>query len=77
MIYLLQQVIHNSYAWTKPPPGRLGSSGEGKHVQENGFGHEDWNFNFDLAIDGYLYGYAYYHPVAEKVNDPSLLLLLP
>lgn len=69
MIYLLQRLIINSYAWTKPSPGRLGPTGEGEYVKENGFGHEDWNFNHDLAINGYIYGYAYYEPAPKKQTE--------
>lgn len=66
MIYLFQRTIQNSLQWIRPSPGRLGPSGEGKYVQENGFGHEDWNFNRNLLIDSYLYGYCYYEPALSK-----------
>lgn len=66
MIYLVQRIIVNSYGWTMPSPGRLGPRGEGEYVRQNGFGHEDWNFNLDLAIRDHLYGYAYYKPSDEK-----------
>jgi hypothetical protein len=67
--YLVQRIIVNSYGWTKPSPGRLGPIGETEYVGQNGFGHEDWNFNFDLAIGDYIYGYTYYSPSAEKWGD--------
>ena len=69
MVYLVQRIIVNSYGWTKPSPNRLGALGETEYVRKNGFGHEDWNFNFDLAIRGYVYGYAYYGPSPDKAND--------
>lgn len=69
MIYLVQRLILNAYAWTKPSPGRLGPAGEGDYVKENGFGHEDWNFNYDLAVHDNIYGYAYYEPVAQKKSE--------
>jgi len=69
MIYLVQRLILNRYAWTKPSPGRLGPTGEGDYVKENGFGHEDWNFNYELAIDDCIYGYAYYQPNAQKRSE--------
>jgi hypothetical protein len=69
MSYLVQRLIINSYAWTKPSPGRLGPAGEGKYVQENGFGHEDWNFNYEFAIDEHIYGYAYYEPGPAKKTE--------
>lgn len=69
MIYLVQRLIQNENQWTKPSPGRLGPVGEGEYVQENGFGHEDWNFNLDFAIDDYVYGYSYYSPSEDKQSE--------
>jgi len=69
MIYIFQRIIQNHFQWTRPSPGRLGPSGEGEYVQENGFGHEDWNFNKNLLIDGFLYEYCYYQPTGNKRNE--------
>lgn len=69
MIYLFQRIIQNHFQWTRPSPGRLGPSGEGEYVQENGFGHEDWNFNKNLLINGHIYGYCYYHPTEAKRDE--------
>jgi 5-methylcytosine-specific restriction protein A len=69
MIYLFQRLIQNDNQWVKPSHGRLGRTGEGEYVQKNGFGHEDWNFNHDLSINGHLYGYCYYRPAYEKQNE--------
>jgi hypothetical protein len=69
MNYLYQKIILNNFQWTRPSPGRLGPAGEGEYVQENGFGHEDWNFNKSLLIDGYIYGYCYYIPEESKRNQ--------
>lgn len=69
MIYLFQRIILNHFQWTRPSPGRLGPSGEGKYVQKNGFGHEDWNFNKNLLIDGLLYGYCKYQPAKKKRDE--------
>lgn len=69
MIYLFQRIIQNHFQWTRPSPGRLGPSGEGEYVQDNGFGHEDWNFNKNLLIDQHLYGYCYYQPNAAKREE--------
>lgn len=68
MQYLFQRIIQNGYQWTRPSPGRLGSSGEGEYVQDHGFGHEDWNFNKSLLIGGFIYGYCYYRP-KEQIKD--------
>jgi 5-methylcytosine-specific restriction protein A len=69
MTYIFQRIIQNHFQWTRPSPGRLGSSGEGEYVQENGFGHEDWNFNKNLIIDKHLYGYCYYSPSESRKSD--------
>jgi len=52
-----------------------GAAGEGDYVKKNGFGHEDWNFNYELAIDEYIYGYAYYKPKPQKKAELFSLLL--
>jgi len=69
MIYLFQRIIQNHFQWTRPSPGRLGPSGESRYVRDNGFGHEDWNFNKNLLIDGFINGYCYYNPDEKKRND--------
>ena len=69
MVCLFQRTILNHFQWTRPSPGRLGPSGEGEYVQANGFGHEDWNFNRSLLIDGRIYGYCYYRPVESRRNE--------
>jgi len=69
MIHFIQRIIVNTHGWTSPSPGRLGRAGEGKYVKENGFGHEDWNFNFELAVAGHIYGYAYYTPSPDKLDQ--------
>jgi len=69
MIYIFQRIVQNHFQWTRPSPGRLGPSGEGEYVQKNGFGYEDWNFNKNLSIDNFLYGYCYYQPTENKRNE--------
>ncbi len=69
MIYLFQRIIQNHFQWTRPSPGRLGPQGEGKFVKENGFGFEDWNFNKQLSINNFIYGYCYYQPSEKKKNE--------
>ena len=69
MRYLFQRIIQNGFQWTRPSPGRLGPSGEGEeYVRDHGFGHEDWNFNKSLLVDGFIYGYCYYRP-NEQIKD--------
>ena len=69
MEYLFQRIIQNHFQWTRPSPGRLEASGEGKYVQENGFGFEDWNFNKNLLVNGSIYGYCYYRPSEQKQGE--------
>jgi hypothetical protein len=61
-VFLFQRVIINKDGWLRPSVGRLGFSRDGEYLKENGFGHEDWNFNTDLAINDYVYGYKYGPP---------------
>lgn len=69
MIFLTQRLARNDMHWMRPTPFRLGRGGEGDYVKRYGFGHEDWNFNTQLAIDGYVYGYMYYRPAPDKVSE--------
>ncbi len=76
MPYIVQRIAGNSYGWTKPSPGRLGRDGFGAYVKENGFGHEDWNFNLDLAIGDYLYGYSYCGPSPSNADEKFQIALV-
>ena len=67
-VYLFQRVIRNNDGWIRPSAGRLGFDRDGDYLKENGFGHEDWNFNTGLAIDGYVYGYRYGAPAIGKLS---------
>lgn len=69
LIFLTQRLAKNDMYWMRPTPCRIGRSGEGRYVKEHGFGHEDWNFNTQLAIDGYVYGYMYYEPARNKASE--------
>ena len=53
MIAMLQRVCWNSSGWRLP----TGSSSEGGHPRQMGFGHEEWNFQADDAFDGNVYGH--------------------
>ena len=74
MIYLFQRVVQNHFQWTRPSPGRLGPSGEGDYVKSNGFGFEDWNFNKNLLIDGYIYGHLP-HPLPKEKRDEKIKIV--
>jgi 5-methylcytosine-specific restriction enzyme A len=62
MQYLFQRIVHNERGWTEPSPGRLTFTGDGGYLEDNGFGHEDWNFCLDECADGYVHGYMYFRP---------------
>lgn len=66
MAILLQRVCPNDRFWTGPSPGRAGT--DSAYPGERGFGHEDWNFNRDDAIDGWVYGYIYSVPKRFETN---------
>jgi hypothetical protein len=61
---LLQRVVWNTADWRKP----TATSDEGDYVGEHGFGHEEWNFQTDDAVDGHVLGYLYYRPGAATLK---------
>ena len=76
MQYKLHRVAPNSEGWVRPSPGRLGQiTGVGEDVKRNGFGHEDWNFNFDLAVDGQMIGYTVARPAQGYAGEEFKLVL--
>jgi hypothetical protein len=75
MEYKLHRVAPNSNGWVRPSPGRLGTAGVGEYVKENGFGHEDWNFNFSLASNGEMLGYTVAHPAARLSTEKFGVIL--
>lgn len=53
----IARICWNSNYWFYPS-GRLGKSGDKKSYEYiNGFGHEEWNFDTDKVVDGYVYGF--------------------
>lgn len=58
MEYRFHRIVHNSCGWKRPSPDRYGNRSIGNYVSDTGFGHEDWNFSFDLTDDDFLYGYT-------------------
>jgi HNH endonuclease len=75
MHYKLHRVAPNSSGWLKPSNGRLGQAGVGDYVAKHGFGHEDWNFNFDLSSDGRMMGYTAATPSKKTVGERFGLIL--
>ncbi len=52
---ILWRVCWNDCGWQKPSGGFK----EAGYPADHGFGHEEWNFCRDDAIDGWVYGYVY------------------
>ena len=57
MARYLQRLCWNSKGWTAPSGRKFGT--ENSYPGRYGFGHEEWNFNTDDAVDGYVYGHIY------------------
>lgn len=55
---IVQRVCWNTRGWRLP----AGSTDEKGFPGEKGFGHEEWNFQLEDAVDGWLYGYTYTRP---------------
>lgn len=58
MDHKLARICWNTRHWQRPS----GPQGKTKHADSyeflNGYGHEEWLFDIDKAIDGYHYGYV-------------------
>jgi hypothetical protein len=75
MEFKLHRVAPNSEGWVRPSAGRLGAKSVGRYVEEHGFGHEDWNFNFSFASEGEMFGYTVARP-AEKFRGQEFGVIL-
>lgn len=75
MKYKLHRVAPNSEGWVRPSSHRLDAVGVGSHVKDSGFGHEDWNFNFDFASNGQMLGYTVARPATKLASEPFGLVL--
>ena len=75
MRFKLHRVAPNSEGWVRPSNGRLGQNGVGDYVRKHGFGHEDWNFNFDLAANGQMLGYTAAKNAGADVGQKFGLIL--
>ncbi|MDP8218810.1 MAG: hypothetical protein P9M03_08800, partial [Candidatus Theseobacter exili] len=53
----IARICWNSNYWVSPS-GRRGKSGDKESYEYiTGFGHEEWNFDTDKVVDGYVYGF--------------------
>src|SRR3972149_1582965 len=65
MLRLMQRVCWNTRGWQIPS----GSTNEKGFPRENGFGHEEWNFQLTDTWNGYVFPYTYLvpqHKILEK-----------
>ncbi len=56
---VLQRICWNLQDWRLPSGS---STDEQGYLQDHGFGHEEWNFNLDDAVDGFVHGHIPYMP---------------
>ena len=75
MLYKLHRVAPNGHRWECPSAGRIQMPGAGAHVQQHGFGHEDWNFNFDFAENGMMLGYTVARPSSKHLDKEFRVIL--
>ncbi|WP_420467112.1 hypothetical protein [Panacagrimonas sp.] len=61
MAAIVQRVCWNTRGWQLP----AGSTDEKGFPGEKGFGHEEWNFQLDDAVLGWVYGYIYTSPALQ------------
>jgi len=64
---LLNRMCWNSRGWRFP----TNTSGDGGYPSKMGFGHEEWNFQVEDAVDGYVYGYLFYNNPSREVMEAS------
>lgn len=62
---MLNRMCWNSRGWRMP----TGNSSDGGYPSDTGYGHEEWNFQFDDVFKGHLYGYTYYKPPDSTVQE--------
>ena len=61
----IARICWNSNYWVSPS-GRIGKSGDKESYEcITGFGHEEWNFDTDKVVDGYVYGFL------QQLNNKS------
>lgn len=65
MLRLMQRVCWNTRGWQMPS----GSTTEKGFPGENGFGHEEWNFQLTDAWNGYIFPYTYLVPQNKILDD--------
>jgi len=64
VLTMLNRMCWNSRGWRLP----TGNPGRGGDPGKVGFGVEEWNFQIEDQVDGFVYGYLYYKPKAETIQ---------
>jgi len=67
MLQMMYRLTWNSRGWRMP----TANSADGGYPSETGFGHEEWNFQIEDAIDGFVYGYLYYSKPSADILKRS------
>lgn len=67
MITFLNRMCWNSCGWRLP----TNSSADGGYPSIMGFGHEEWNFQIEDAVDGLIYGYLYFKKPADEIIEQA------
>ena len=65
MLNLMQRVCWNTRGWQLPS----GATTEKGFPGENGFGHEEWNFQIDDVWNGFIFPYIYQIPQQRKLKE--------
>ena len=65
MLRLLQRICWNTRGWQMPS----GSTTEKGFPGENGFGHEEWNFQLEDTWNSHIFPYTYQVPQQKILNE--------
>jgi hypothetical protein len=65
MLAMYNRMCWNSRGWRLP----TNTASDSGYPQKMGFGHEEWNFQIEDAVDGFVYGYLYYIPSEKKLVE--------
>jgi len=63
---MCNRMCWNTSGWRRPTGVTQDVTG---YPREHGFGHEEWNFQTDDAVEGFVYGYLYYRPTEDKIKS--------
>lgn len=67
MLRMLNRLCWNSKGWQAPTH----TSVDGGYPKDEGFGHEEWNFNISDTVDHFVYGYVYFRPPDYRVREAN------